>query len=369
MTKLNQLRTHGQSVWLDYLDRDLIKSGKLNSLVEHGVCGVTSNPTIFHKALKKGDAYAEQLSELVADSSFSTEDLYEALIIQDVQDAADVLEQVYSQTSGRDGFVSLEISPELAYETDATIDAVRRLHKQVNRPNVMFKIPATREGIPAVEQLISEGININITLMFSMSHYESVINAYVSGLNRYALQHDDPENVASVASFFISRIDAKLDDWFDKLGEESLKGKIGMANAKLVYQRFYELFDNVHWQSLKEQGAHYQRLLWASTSVKSDDYPETIYVDNLIGEHTVNTMPMSTMEAFEQGGTVKANTVLEGLEQAKQNIDRLQDLDINLHHVCEELQREGVDKFLASYRSLMGLLEKKRQQVNLNVSS
>ncbi len=365
MTKLNQLRKQGQSVWLDYLDRDLIKSGELHSLVGSGVCGVTSNPTIFHKALKKGDAYDAQLSTLVADGSYSTEDLYEALIIQDVQDAADVLEQVYTQTSRRDGFVSLEVSPELAYETDATIDSVRRLHKQVNRPNVMFKIPATREGIPAIEQLISEGININITLMFSMSHYESVVNAYISGLNRYALQNDDLAKVSSVASFFISRIDAKLDEWFDKLGEESLKGKIGMANAKWVYQRFYDLFDNVHWQSLKEQGAHCQHLLWASTSVKSEDYPETMYIDNLIGEHTVNTMPMATLEAFEQEGTVKANTVSQRLEEAKQNIARLEELDINLHHVCEELQREGVDKFLASYRSLIGFIEKKRQQVSV----
>lgn len=363
MSKLKQLRQHGQSVWLDYLDRDLIKSGKLHSLVESGVCGVTSNPTIFHEALKKGDSYDKQLSELIDAGSYSTEELYEALIIQDVQDAADILETVYRQTSRRDGFVSLEVSPELAYETDATMEAVRRLQEQVNRQNVMFKIPATREGIPAIEQMISEGININITLMFSMSHYDSVVNAYVSGLNRYALRNDNLDHVASVASFFISRIDAKLDDWFDKLGEESLKGKIGTANAKLVYQRFNELLDNVHWQSLKEQGAHYQRLLWASTSVKNPNYPETMYVDNLIGEHTVTTMPMSTLQAFEQVGTVKANTVSQALDDAEQSITKLEELDINLHDVCEELQREGVDKFLASYRSLMGLLEKKRQQV------
>lgn len=366
MTKLHELQKLGQAVWLDQLDRHMISSGALKDWVAKGVTGMTSNPTIFHKALKLGDYYDEQIAALTDEqhSNIGTEALYEALLIQDIQDAADVLRPVYEETEGRDGFVSLEVSPDIANDTHATMDAVRRFKDEVNRPNAMFKIPATEAGIPAIEQLLGEGININITLMFSMKDYEAVARAYIKGLNQYDMDGGDISKVASVASFFISRIDVKLDEWFEQLGAQALKGKIGIANAKMVYQRFMEILSSDAWKALVNKGARPQRVLWASTSVKSPDYPETLYVDNLIGGQTINTMPIETAEAFMQKGTVDTQTILDDVYLARQALDHLHDLNVDLDEVANQLQREGVGKFYDSYNALLGLLEKKRQSVH-----
>lgn len=361
MTKLHELQKLGQSVWLDHLDRGMVASGALQDWIDKGATGMTSNPTIFHAALKASDVYDSQITEITGSDGIGTEALYEALIIQDIQEAADLLRPVYDNTGGRDGFVSLEVSPELADDTQGTISAVHRFHEAVNRPNAMFKIPATEAGIPAIEQLLGEGININITLMFSMKHYEAVAKAYIKGLNHYAMDGGDVSSVASVASFFISRVDVKLDEWLDQLGHPELKGKAGIANARLVYQRFMDILSSDEWKSLSNKGAHPQRLLWASTSVKSPDYPPTLYIDNLIGGQTVNTMPLDAAEAFLLEGTATRQTILEDVDEASAVLQRLQDLEIDLEQVSSQLQREGVGKFHESYASLLGMLEKSRQ--------
>lgn len=351
MSKLHELNQHGQSMWLDFISRDLINSGQLDNLVAEGLRGITSNPKIFDKAISSGNAYDEQIAR-VAEQATSPVDVYEAVAISDVQAAADHLRTVYDQTDGLDGYVSLEVNPHLAYETNQTIAEVQRLHEGVDRPNVMFKVPATRHGVVAVRRLISLGININITLMFSLAHYNTVSQAYIDGLDAYHKAGGDVSQVASVASFFISRVDAKLDPILEEAGADHLKGKIGIANAKQVYKRFKEIFSGDRWQQLSDAGARVQRPLWASTSTKDPSYPDTLYVDNLIGPQTVNTVPMETLEAFRDHGTV-ARTIDQNVEAADQYLVDLVKYGINLLEIGEQLQSEGVDKFTQPFDSLM----------------
>ena len=357
MTKLNELAHLGQSVWLDFIRRSFILSGELQALIDQGVRGITSNPTIFEKAIAHSDDYDRQLRELVA-AGKSVEDIYEALVIQDIAAAADLFRPVYDKSGGGDGFVSLEVSPNLANNTLATMAEARRLFAALNRPNVMIKVPVTAEGVPAVEQLTSEGININITLMFSMAHYEAVAEAYIAGLEKLAASGGDLSTVNSVASFFVSRVDSLLDPQVEAAGAPELAGTIAIANTKLVYQRFTELFSGERWQRLADKGARVQRPLWASTSTKNPDFPDTLYVDTLIGPHTINTLPPATLEAFLDHGVV-AVTVGDDLDEARQQLARLAQLGIDLHAAGEELQRDGVDKFKQSFASLLHTIGQK----------
>lgn len=359
MTKLHDLTELGQSIWLDYIRRDLITTGELQHKIDAGLRGMTSNPAIFQKAIASTDAYDEQLRELFAQDGLSNEQVYEALAIKDIQDAADILRPIYTETNGLDGYISLEANPHLAYDKQGTMDEILRLRAQVDRANVMYKIPATPEGIAAIQELISQGVNINVTLMFSMQHYDDVAEAYISGLEAFAASGGDVSQVASVASFFISRVDVKLDPQVTEQGAPGLAGKIGIANSKAVYQRFKELFGNERWQKLADKGAKVQRPLWASTSTKNPDYPDTLYVDTLVGPDTVNTLPPETLEAFVERGTV-ANTVEDDLDAVNAQLAQLAELDIDLIAIGEELQQEGVEKFNKPFDSLMQTIQEQR---------
>lgn len=361
MSKLHDLADLGQSIWLDYIRRDMLDSGELNQLKVTGVRGVTSNPSIFEKAIAGSDDYDDALRRLAAEG-LSPMAIYEALAIEDIQRACDVFEGLYHQSDGGDGYVSLECNPDLAYETEGTIEEARRLFKAVDRPNVYIKVPATAEGIPAIRQLIGEGININVTLIFAVSAYEAVADAYLSGLEDLLERGGDLSQVSSVASLFVSRMDSKVDKALDALGNDELRGKIGIANAKMAYQRFTEIFSGPRWQRLEEQGANLQRPLWGSTSTKDPAYPDTLYVDNLIGPHTVNTVPPDTLDAFLDHGTVE-RTIDRNLEQARRQLEQLSALGISLDEITDELLEEGVEKFVAPFQSLMDAIERRRSKI------
>jgi transaldolase len=364
MAHLKELRAQGQSVWLDYISRGLLRNGDLKRMVEEdGICGVTSNPTIFEKAIAGSADYDEALRELLAQGPhMDVNKLYEPLAIADIQHAADALRPVYEETGGDDGYVSLEVSPHLAHDTAATIAEARRLRNAVARDNLMIKVPATQAGLPAVEQLIAEGINVNITLMFSMAHYEAVARAYIKGLERAA----KPAKVASVASFFVSRVDTLVDRALDNIGTpeaKGLRGKIAVANSKMVYKRFEEIFHGEGFVALRHRGARVQRPLWASTSTKNPAYPDVLYVENLIGRETVNTMPMETVRAFHDHGGVPGPTIKESLDEAAAALEQLKTLGIDLGAVAEKLQEDGVKAFADSFDQLMAALERKRSSL------
>jgi len=361
MTIAHDLFKHGQSIWYDNIRRLIIENGELGGLINQGVRGVTSNPSIFEKAIGQSDDYDDQLQELVAQNK-SVDEIYDALVIQDIQAAADILRPLYDESNGGDGYISLEVSPTLARDTEGTIADARRYHKAVDRPNVMIKVPATPEGIPAIKQLISEGINVNVTLMFSLAHYDAVAGAYIDGLEILAGNGGDVSKVASVASFFVSRVDGVVDKKLEDAGNTELQGKIAIANAKLAYARFQETFSGDRWDALAEKGATVQRPLWASTSVKNPDYPDTLYVDELIGAHTVNTVPPNTLEALLDHATVE-NTVDTDIDGAKAQIAQLSDLGIDLDQITEDLQDDGVDKFAQSFESLMNSIKAKRESL------
>ena len=362
MSKLHELNAIGQSIWLDYIHRHLIRSGELKQMIANGIRGMTSNPTIFEKAIANSTDYDDQLRELFKQEGLDTVAIYESLAIKDIQDAADLLRPVFDSSNGVDGYVSLEANPHLAKNAQGTIDEIRRLRQQVNRPNVMYKIPSSQEGLVAIEQLISEGININITLMFSMKHYEDVANAYISGLEKFAAKGGDVSKVASVASFFISRVDVKLDPQLKEKGKPELAGKIGIANSKMVYQRFKQLFGDARWQKLADKGARVQRPLWASTGTKNPEYSDVLYVETLIGPNTINTVPPETLEAFIDHGKV-ANTVENGVAEAQAQLAALAALGIDLIKVGEELLQEGVDKFNKPFDSLLATIEAQREKL------
>jgi transaldolase len=366
MNPLKELLRQGQSIWLDYIRRDLIRTGELKRLVEEdGIRGVTSNPTIFEKAIAGSTNYDDALRALHAKNpKADARNLYEGLAIEDIQMAADVLRPVYDETGGADGYVSFEVSPNLAHETHGTISEAKRLREAVDRPNVMIKVPATREGIPAIEELIAVGVNVNITLMFSMSHYEAVARAYLRGLERCA----DPAKVASVASFFVSRVDTMVDHALETLGTaqaqaKTLLGKIAIANSKLVYQRFLQIFHGEGFAAMRQRGARVQRPLWASTGTKNPAYSDVLYVENLIGADTVNTLPPETLNAFKDHGKVEGETVKDSLDAAAAALGRLKALGIDLGAITERLQQDGVAAFAASFDQLLAALEKKRNAI------
>jgi transaldolase len=353
-TKIHQTTELGQSIWLDYIGRKFIEEGKLQAYVDKGLRGVTSNPAIFDEAIANSDDYDNHIRRLAVENK-SVKEMYETLTVEDIQMAADVLRSVYEETHGEDGFISLEVNPHLAHETQETISEAKRLTKRVDRPNLMIKVPATTEGIPAIQTLISEGYNINVTLMFSLAQYDLVAEAYLSGLEKRLEKGGKIDQIHSVASFFVSRVDVKVDEMLDTLDTpkaRSLKGKIGIANAKMAYQRFKETFDGKRWERLAAKGAHLQRVLYGSTSTKNPDYSDTLYPDNLIGRHTINTLPPETLDAFMDHGTV-APTLDKNIDLARQQLDQLAELGIDLSDVTRQLLDEGVEKFNRPYDSLI----------------
>jgi transaldolase/glucose-6-phosphate isomerase len=358
MARLHELADLGQAIWFDYIRRSFITSGGLQDLIDEGLQGITSNPTIFDNAIAGSTDYDEAIRRLVAQDK-TVEAIYEALVLDDIGRAADLLRPVYARTRGVDGYVSLEVDPSLARDTQGTITEARRLFASLGRPNVMIKVPATPEGIPAIATLIGEGININVTLMFSLGHYEAAAEAYVAGLETLASAGGDVGGVASVASFFVSRVETAVDRALEQLGERTLQGKIAIANAKMAYARFREIFSGERWERLAERGARVQRPLWASTGTKSPLYPDTMYVDNLSGPDTVNTVPPATLSAFRDHGEV-ALTLEAGLDEAQAQLARLAELGVSLDGITQTLQDEGVIKFARSFDSLMRSITEKR---------
>jgi transaldolase len=357
MTKLQNLTELGQSIWYDHIRRALIDSGELQELIDDGVMGITSNPSIFEKAISGSADYDEAIRALAAEGK-SAEAIYEILAIEDIQRAADMLRPIYDRINGRDGYISLEVSPTLAHDTEGTITEALRLHGLLGRPNVMIKVPATPAGIPAIQRLIGEGININVTLIFGLSAYEAVAEAYIAGLETLAGKGGDIGQVASVASFFVSRVDSAVDEALSGIGNISLQGRIAIANSKAAYGCFREILAQERWQALARQGARVQRLLWASTGTKNPVYPDTFYIDSLIGTDTVNTVPPATLNAFVDHGTVAA-TLAEGLDDAKQQLAQLAEMGIDLKAITRRLLDEGVAAFAKSFESLMtGVHEK-----------
>ncbi|MEA3441348.1 MAG: transaldolase [Chloroflexota bacterium] len=359
MQKMNQLAEMGQAVWLDFIRRSFSTSGELSKLVDQGLRGVTSNPSIFEKAITGSDDYDTQLREMVAEGK-SVIQIYEALAMDDIRLAADILRPVHESTHGVDGYVSLEVSPELAHDTQGTLSEAERLFNTLERPNVMIKIPATPAGIPAIEGTIAKGINVNVTLIFSLEHYEAAARAYLAGLEKFSLAGGDLSRVASVASFFVSRVDTAVDNALEAVpGSESLMGKTAIANARVSYTRFKELIKTERWQALAAQDARVQRPLWASTSTKNPSYPDTLYVDGLIGPHTVNTVPPATLDAFLDHGEVRLT--LEGnLGQAHDQLADLAKLGIDLEAVTQRLQDDGVEAFASSFDGMLASIDQKR---------
>jgi transaldolase len=368
---LHRLSALGQSVWIDFLSRQMIRKGGLRALIDDdAVVGATSNPTIFQKAMSAGNGdYDEQLRTLKGAAngggqagepgSQGVERAFWTLAQEDVAEACDVFRPVWDGGLGRDGYVSIEVDPRLAYDTLASFREAMRLHEQIDRPNLLVKIPATKPGLAAIEDAIAKGRSINVTLIFSLRRYEEVAESYVRGLERLIAEGGDPRKVTSVASFFVSRIDTEADRRLEELGApEELKGKLAIANAKLAYQRYRQIFDGPRWDYLAGKGATPQRVLWASTSTKNPAYPDTIYVDELIGPDTINTMPEETIRAFQDHGTPRA-TLTEGLTEAQGVFDRLADAGVDYDDVTDTLEREGVEKFEDSFRELLGALESK----------
>lgn len=360
---LVELQAYGQSFWYDNIRRKFLHDGSLQALIDNdGLRGMTSNPSIFEKAIGSSDDYDAQMREMVA-AGADTLTIYEALALADIQTACDVFANLYAATAGADGYVSLEVSPYLARDTGGTVEEARRLFTAVNRPNVMIKVPATPEGIPAIQQLIGDGINVNITLMFNMNHYEAVAEAYIKGLQQLVANGGDPQKVASVASFFVSRVDSAVDDKLKALNDpaaEALLGQAAIANCRVVYQRFKEIFHGEAFTALQQAGASRQRLLWASTSTKDPSYPDTLYIDELIGPETVNTMPPNTIDAFRDHGTL-ANTLDQNVDAAYAILDHLAELHINLDEITEKLQVDGVVAFAKSFDTLLAAIATKQQ--------
>jgi transaldolase len=352
-SNLHKLSALGQSVWIDYLSRDSLHSGDLARMMrEDAVVGVTYNPTIFQKAIAAGEAYDEQLREVLAEER-DPKEIFLRLAIQDVSDALDLLRPVWDEGSGQDGYVSLEVDPTLAYDTEATTAEAIRLHKAVDKPNLFVKIPATKPGLPAIEDMIAKGKSINVTLIFALERYEEVARAYIRGLERLVAGGGDPSTVASVASFFVSRVDSETDKRLDEIGgHDRLKGQLAIANAKLAYQRYKELFSGETWDFLVSKGATPQRPLWASTSTKNPEYRDVMYVEELIGPMTVNTMPEETIQAFQDHGKV-ALTLEQGIDEAEKVFADLAQAGIDYDDVTDTLEREGVEKFADSFAELI----------------
>ncbi len=359
-SRLDELAQRGQAVWFDTLSRDLVHSGELKKMMdEDAVSGVTSNPTIFQKALSTGDAYDEELKKLLAETDDATE-IFFSLALQDIRDAADVLRSAYDASNGVDGYVSMEVEPGIAYDTEKTFEQARWIAKEVDRPNLMVKIPATMPGLPAIEDCTAKGTSINITLIFSLDRYKAVVEAYLRGLERLVASGGDPSKVASVASFFVSRVDSEGDKRLDVAGHPELKGKLAVANAKLAYEHYREVFSSDRWAYLEGKGATKQRCLWASTSTKNPDYRDVLYVEELIGPETVNTMPLETIRAFQDHGEVRGDTVLEGVAEAHEFLEQFAAAGVDYDDVTDTLEAEGVQKFSDSFQQIVESIRAKR---------
>jgi transaldolase len=361
-TPLQELADHGQSVWIDYLSRPFVQDGDLAGLVDQGIVGVTSNPTIFQGAIAEGDAYDDQIREIVSGGESEPKEIFIQLAADDIRDALDILRPVYDEGNGKDGYVSFEVDPNLAHDTQGTCEEAKRLHGLVDKPNLFIKIPATKEGLPAIEETIAAGIPVNVTLIFSLARHREVAEAYTRGLQRLADEGGDLSKVASVASFFVSRVDTEADKRLDDAGKPELKGKLAIANAKLAYQTYKEVFSGEQWEALEAKGASKQRCLWASTSTKNEDYRDVIYVEELVGADTVNTMPRATVEAVLDHGEIRAS-LEEDVEGARKLLDDLKQAGIDYDDVVETLEKEGVQKFADSFKELFGHIESKRDQL------
>lgn len=362
---IKQLLTQGQSVWQDDISRDMLNSGLLRQRIDEvGIRGVTSNPSIFQKAISSGDAYDEDITRLLGDN-LAVEEVFQTLAVKDIQDACDLFRPIYDESNGEDGFVSLEVLPSLARDTQGTMENARILWRAVDRPNLMVKVPGTVEGAPAIEGLLYEGLNINVTLLFSLQNYERVAQAFIAALIR---RHDEGkpiDRIASVASFFVSRVDTAADKLLDGVGTDealALKGKVAVANAQLAYEVFQKHFGSDQWRVLEAAGARVQRPLWASTGVKNPDYSDVLYVDTLIGPDTVNTMPVSTIEAFLDHGTV-TRTVDADYTSAHAVANGLAKTGISLDEITTKLETDGIDAFVKSFDELLAGVESKRQSL------
>lgn len=366
-----QIKNFGQSIWYDNIERSILTSGKLEKMVEEdGVCGVTSNPTIFEKAITQSKEYDSEIEELTRKNK-TPEEVYESLTIKDVTLAADILYKIYKETERKDGYVSIEVPPEYAYDIEKTINEAQKLFMRIGRENIMIKVPATKEGAVAIERLISKGININATLIFSLAHYESVARAYIKGLEGFSREGGDLKRVASVASLFVSRIDTLADEEISSLIEsekdserkrdlQGLLGKAAVANSKKVYQKFKEIFSQEKFKDLEKRGARVQRPLWASTSTKNPAYSDVKYVAELIGPDTINTVPQVTLDAFRDHGKPKLS-LEENWGGVKEVLSRMKKAGVDLDEVCETLQREGVDAFEKSFQNLLATLKEKME--------
>jgi transaldolase len=359
-SRLHELSERGQAVWFDTLSRDLVKTGELERMMDDdAVTGVTSNPTIFQKALSSGDAYDDDLKRLLGETDDPTE-IFFSLALQDIRDACDVLKPAYDESNGIDGYVSMEVEPGIAYDTGRSFDQARWIATEVERPNLFVKIPATTPGLPAIEECTAKGTSINITLIFSLDRYKAVVEAYLRGLERLVAAGGDPARVASVASFFVSRVDTEADKRLDAVGRPELKGKLAVANAKLAYQHYLEVFASDRWRYLEGKGATKQRCLWASTSTKNPDYRDVLYVEELVGPETVNTMPLETIRAFQDHGEIRGDTVLEGIDEASQLMQQLADAGVDYEDVTDTLEAEGVQKFADSFDEIVESIRAKR---------
>jgi transaldolase len=357
--KLREIEALGQSIWIDNLNRQLLDDGTLRELVEQdGISGVTSNPSIFEKGMGPSDRYDDAFREALAETQ-DTQEIFERLALSDIRDAADVLRPTFDETDGQDGFVSFELPASLAFDVKGSVEAAVRLHDVIDRANVFIKVPGTGEGVEAFEELTARGINVNVTLLFAVERYREIADAYVRGLGRRVDAGEPVDRAASVASFFVSRVDTKVDAELERLGREDLRGKAAVANARIAYAAFGEIFSGPAWDRLVQAGAHVQRPLWASTSTKNPDYPDTLYVDELIGPDTVNTMPDATIKAARDHAT-PARTVDRGVDGARELMDELREIGVDVDDiVSRQLVDEGVEAFAKAYNSLLETLERK----------
>jgi len=366
-SRLQQLTELGQSVWIDSLSREMLETGELERLInEDSVTGVTSNPTIFQKALAEGDWYDTELRELA--SLNDTREIFFRLAENDVRQACDLLRPLHEKMDGLDGYVSLEVDPTLAYDSERTYEQTLRLHSEVDRPNLYVKIPATRPGLPAIEDAIAAGHSINVTLIFSLQRYVEVVDAYLRGLERRVAGAGEVGAINSVASFFVSRVDSEADKRLGQVGSPeafALRGKLAVANAKLAYRHYQEVFSSERWLYLASKGAHVQRCLWASTSTKNPDYPDTLYVSELIGPETVNTMPIETVRAFQDHGTV-TETLTKGVDEAERLLEQIEAVGVSYQEVVDTLEAEGVQKFADSFASLLNGIETELKTLEVN---
>lgn len=374
---LHQVRSFGQSIWMDYIRRSILASGEFKQMIaDYDLRGVTSNPAIFEEAINGSTDYDTAIQELVRQGK-SKEEIFRKISVEDIQSAADILRPIYAETNGLDGYVSLEVSPELARDTDGTLAEAQELWKEVNRPNLMIKVPGTQEGLPVIQQLISEGINVNVTLIFGLERYREITNAYITGLEHRLRNKQPIDKIASVASFFLSRIDVELDPRLEKIANEggahaqlakSMMGKVAVANAKLAYQMYEEVFNEPRFKVLQERGAKVQRLLWASTSTKNKSYQDTMYIEPLIGPDTVSTIPLETLKAYGDHGN-PASRLQDGVKEADQLFKDLAKMGIDIDASTRQLENEGIEKFNKPFRKLMEALEAKRKEAESTVKS